>query len=151
MTVSGDRSMESSLTVTEAIITGCLLPVETLPGATTSRQQLRFGNTVGKRKCRPARFPADIPNITPLTAVLFTHRHYLPWVWFGGCKCTLTSDPWRKSARKDRCVNVWRGWLQMAADRKTLVLSDTGGWRLFTVSSQQSPSSHWHWHALWSP
>lgn len=38
VTVSGDSSMEHSLKVTEAIITGCLQPTETMPGMTTSRQ-----------------------------------------------------------------------------------------------------------------
>lgn len=40
VSVSADSSVERSLKVTEAVITGCLQPAETLPGTTTSRRQL---------------------------------------------------------------------------------------------------------------
>lgn len=38
--------------------------------------------TQAKRKHRPVRFPPDAPNITSLTAVLFTDRRYLTGICF---------------------------------------------------------------------
>lgn len=76
VSLSGDSSMERRLKVTEAIITGCLQPAETLPGTTTSRQQLWL-ETRAKRKCGPARFPPDPPNITSV-ACCFVYRQTLP-------------------------------------------------------------------------
>lgn len=71
-----DITMEHSLKVTEAIITGCLQPEETPPGMTTSRHRAWL-ETRAKRKCSRARFCPDAPNITSPTAVLLINRRYV--------------------------------------------------------------------------
>lgn len=129
--VSGDSSMEQSLKVTDSIITGCLQRAEALPGTTTSRQQLWLWlETRVKRKCRPARFPPDAPNITSLTAVLFTQTLYL----LGVCLSLsfFHSDPWRK---KTQLYDGTQWWLMGSAAGDSGQTEIGGFWHLGWVEA----------------
>lgn len=123
--------MEQSLKVTDSIITGCLQHAEALPGTTTSRQQLWLWlETRVKRKCRPARFPPDAPNITSLTAVLFTQSLYL----LGFCLSLsfFHSDPWRK---KTQLYDGTQWWLMGSAAGDSGQTEIGGFWHLGWVEA----------------
>lgn len=133
-----------SLKVTEAVITGCLQPAETLPGTTTGRRQLWLKPPAKRNRNSSSR--STCYNL----AVLFTVGLVVRFS-FGLILFTIHPlSTWRNLFKQflsvpNLMVRRLSGQLQVTADRRALVVSDTGvgGWSLFTDTSRFFSARQW--------
>ncbi len=158
LAVSGDSSMQRSLKVTEAVITGCLQPAETLPGTTTSRQRLWLETS--KEEMQVSQVPSRSTkyNLTELLFCLQTDTS-----WLGSVQVDLVSNmtpltpkettldstvvPWQDSALPTSLFThtqfageVSCRWQQTEGHWWFLT---PGGWSLFTVTSSLFSARQW--------